>query len=422
MYTADDYEITNFDQKNKEYTLSLEKGSYIIYVLGMATPTRHHFRVLLGSQNLDIELSSLCQETCVSIVLQEDTSVLAYLNSSTLRVLIKKQKTHTDLQIPKILTVVPIKNCEAYIERCLTSLNLQTLKPTMICVIDDNSSDSSVETVQKFESTIPIHLYTNNISIGPYLCKNFAVNELKDGFDIITFLDSDDFILHETYELLLEALQSSDSASGVYPSFVRIEKGHVRAFPPLTESGSTSRKCFAGLFAYTSLFDAFGYFDAIRFGADGEFDSRCTNLNFASTVHLDSTLYFAELRSDSLTQTEKVSIDDTASPISWLSPERYEYSQRFSSAKKIKAPFNIPENIPHRMLIFRRVTIVLNGQISVYDFDTDVQIPSLYIHVDSYECIPELIWKIIQKCQIGNVYYLSEFRYGLLYGWVQRTT
>ena len=44
---------------------------------------------------------------------------------------------------PKVSIIVPVYNCEKYIERCMDSLINQTLADIEIIVIDDESKDTT---------------------------------------------------------------------------------------------------------------------------------------------------------------------------------------------------------------------------------------------------------------------------------------
>ena len=52
----------------------------------------------------------------------------------------------------KISIIVPVCNTEDYLERCILSLENQTLKDIEIICIDDASIDRSKEILKKFET------------------------------------------------------------------------------------------------------------------------------------------------------------------------------------------------------------------------------------------------------------------------------
>lgn len=52
--------------------------------------------------------------------------------------------------MPTISVILPIYNAEPFLEECLTSIKNQTFTDLEILCVNDGSTDSSVETIQKF--------------------------------------------------------------------------------------------------------------------------------------------------------------------------------------------------------------------------------------------------------------------------------
>ena len=59
---------------------------------------------------------------------------------------------NTDISI-----YVPVYNGEKTIEKCVNSILNQTLKPNKILIINDCSSDNTLEILKKYENKIKIH-------------------------------------------------------------------------------------------------------------------------------------------------------------------------------------------------------------------------------------------------------------------------
>jgi glycosyltransferase involved in cell wall biosynthesis len=89
-----------------------------------------------------------------------------------------------------ITVIVPTYNSEKYITRCLSSLLCQTLPIDEILVIDDGSTDNTIELVQKtFSNESHIRIISAS-HFGVSKARNIGIN-LAIG-DLIGFLDSDD--------------------------------------------------------------------------------------------------------------------------------------------------------------------------------------------------------------------------------------
>ena len=63
----------------------------------------------------------------------------------------KDEKMNT----PLVSVIVPIYNVEQYLHRCLNSLAHQTLNEIEIIVIDDGSTDNSLNIAKSFEKKYP---------------------------------------------------------------------------------------------------------------------------------------------------------------------------------------------------------------------------------------------------------------------------
>ena len=60
-------------------------------------------------------------------------------------------------KIPQISVIIPMYNAEKYIEQCLNSVVAQTFEDYEVIVIDDCSTDRSVEIVENIVHTTHTH-------------------------------------------------------------------------------------------------------------------------------------------------------------------------------------------------------------------------------------------------------------------------
>lgn len=352
-------EMSNLYSEEIRQTFKLPAGVYTVYVLGHATDDSNTVTISTISESFSLALPNDCRELRHRIEVREDAEASLVLGPNVLNMVIRDGASNAPCEYPRILTIIPLYNCASYVERAIHSLNLQTLPPSKICIIDDFSTDKSLDIARSAPSDISIDFFQSVLPLGPFLCKNLAIHAFREHFDFVTFLDSDDLILHNTYQRLLGDLGSHPEYSAVYPNFVRITKGTPRVFPPHPIHQGQYRECFAGLFARTSFFDQVGYFDCVRYGADGEFDARCRNLGKPVLSTNTAPLYFAELRGGSLTQIQdqKVDLDDTRPDQIWLSEDRSLYAQRFLETRECKSVFNVPADVPDSMEIFKYASV-----------------------------------------------------------------
>lgn len=94
---------------------------------------------------------------------------------------------------PKISIIIPVYNTEPFLEQCLTSAINQTLQEIEIIVINDASTDNSLEVISKFkerDNRIVLINFVENVGNG--VGRNEAIRNAKGEY--IMFLDSDDWL------------------------------------------------------------------------------------------------------------------------------------------------------------------------------------------------------------------------------------
>jgi GT2 family glycosyltransferase len=106
-----------------------------------------------------------------------------------------------------LVSVVIINwNGEQFLERCLAALMVQTVKPREIILVDNASSDGSLEIVRRFPSVRLIALDRN---AGFAEGNNLAVKAATVEADWIALLNPDAFAEPHWLEALLEAVESN---------------------------------------------------------------------------------------------------------------------------------------------------------------------------------------------------------------------
>jgi len=121
--------------------------------------------------------------------------------------------------IPKISIISPVYNVEKFLDRCLNSLLNQTLSDIEIILINDASSDKSLEICKKYEQQDNrVTVLNFNEFKGVSAARNEGLKLVKGEF--IGFVDSDDYIDLNFYEKLYYAAQEHN-ADMAYASIIR---------------------------------------------------------------------------------------------------------------------------------------------------------------------------------------------------------
>ncbi len=109
-----------------------------------------------------------------------------------------------DLIEPKVSFIVTSYNYEEFIEQTLNSIKNQTYKNFEIIVVDDFSSDNSVEIIENFinkNQNIDIKLIKHDKNLGQL--KSILTGLKNANGEFVSFIDSDDIIFENYAKTLL---------------------------------------------------------------------------------------------------------------------------------------------------------------------------------------------------------------------------
>lgn len=105
--------------------------------------------------------------------------------------------------------ITPVYNCEKYLEETLDSILNQTYQDWESILINDNSSDSSLEIAKKYASKDSrFKIISNDSSVGPAKARNIGI-EFSSG-RYIAFLDSDDVWMGEKLFKQINFMKNND--------------------------------------------------------------------------------------------------------------------------------------------------------------------------------------------------------------------
>ncbi len=198
---------------------------------------------------------------------------------------------------PLISIVITCYNQSKYIEECLKSVVSQTFKYTETIVVDDGSTDNSLEIISSFKDKIHNLKIISQENSGVIKARNIGIKNSCG--DYIYTLDGDDYIADKTLEILYEAINkgqgdvvtSNAKCFGVqnYPIF----------FYPINKLNMSGINCLlnAALFKREDFIRSGGYDKAFNDG----FEDYDLWLNFLFNLNLKfyrvpDYLYFYRLK------------------------------------------------------------------------------------------------------------------------------
>lgn len=113
------------------------------------------------------------------------------------------------METPLISVVIPVYNIEDYLERCVASVCGQTYTNLEILLVDDGSTDHSgslCDSLAEKDARIRVFHKKNG---GSSSARNLGISKAQGEY--IGFVDSDDYITANMYEILYEAMRQYDT-------------------------------------------------------------------------------------------------------------------------------------------------------------------------------------------------------------------
>ena len=136
---------------------------------------------------------------------------------------------------PLVSIITPTHNVESYISQTIRSVIDQSFQSWELVIVDDASSDNTVELVDSFlVSDHRIRMFSNSKNIGPGPSRNRGVEEAKGRY--IAYLDSDDYWHPDKLDIQIAKMRSSNAAicftSYNMVSELQPEKSRIVTAPP----------------------------------------------------------------------------------------------------------------------------------------------------------------------------------------------
>ncbi len=93
---------------------------------------------------------------------------------------------------PAISLIIPVYNVEKYLRKALTSVVNQSFKDVEVIIVNDGSTDESLNIIKEFEKSYNNFIVINQPNKGLAEARNTGIRNAKGKY--IAFMDSDDFI------------------------------------------------------------------------------------------------------------------------------------------------------------------------------------------------------------------------------------
>lgn len=109
---------------------------------------------------------------------------------------------------PLVSVIIPIYNADKFLERCLESIIRQTYTNLEIILINDGSSDNSLNYCNTYSHKDPRIITINKKNEGVSIARNTGIHKSSGKF--LTFLDADDWIAPNYIEQLMRPFENTN--------------------------------------------------------------------------------------------------------------------------------------------------------------------------------------------------------------------
>ena len=109
----------------------------------------------------------------------------------------------------KISIIVPVYNSEKCLQKCLQSIHIQNYKEFEVVIINDGSTDNSLNIIEEFTAKDARFKSFSKPNTGVSSSRNFGLS--KSEGDYVTFIDSDDTIEYNYLSSYIEKIKKNKS-------------------------------------------------------------------------------------------------------------------------------------------------------------------------------------------------------------------
>jgi len=205
----------------------------------------------------------------------------------------------------KVSIVMTTYNMQNFVDASVDSLIKQTYSNIEIIIVDDNSSDNTVEVIQKLQKkhSDKIKLIKLKKNYGVYIAKNIAITYATG--DLLSFHDADDWAHPQRIEEHVKVHQKNRRIKFSISKLVRLtEDGYFYA----KEIYPLDRLSMVSLMIDRKLINEVGYFRTHRLGSDTEYFERLKNFTKHKWERIDKVLMFCAYRENSLTTSPETGV------------------------------------------------------------------------------------------------------------------
>ena len=106
-----------------------------------------------------------------------------------------------------VAVIVPAYNAARYLNQTLASVVAQTVRPTLVIVVDDCSNDETSKVADSWQEHLPLSVIRLDRNVGPGGARHEAI--LSTDVSLLALLDADDYWFPDHLEVMLACYEAS---------------------------------------------------------------------------------------------------------------------------------------------------------------------------------------------------------------------
>lgn len=126
----------------------------------------------------------------------------------------------------KISVIIPVYNVESYLKRCIESVLKQSYSNLEVILVNDGSTDNSGDICNQFSLLDKRVQVIHQKNLGVSRSRNTGIRYSTG--DYITFVDSDDYIENDMYEILVNNIEENNADISVCKSRIIYENSNEK--------------------------------------------------------------------------------------------------------------------------------------------------------------------------------------------------
>jgi len=237
----------------------------------------------------------------VKIVLRYNINLFENIEQMVKNIIIDvKKEIENKYSIPNdiVSVIIPNYNNEIFLKNVISKILDSTYDDIEIIIVDDKSTDDSINIIKEFESD-KIRILENKENSGTYYSRNRGI--LMSKGEYILIVDGDDYIDSTYIENMVNNLKNCEKKIWGYG--VHFERVYLNSDLNIIEK---NKSISYNILFKRKLFNYLGFFQNSRFGADSEFIYRAQKYNYPIKFdhHNNNIQYHANsLKNKNLTRT-----------------------------------------------------------------------------------------------------------------------